>query len=178
MKRITGLAPPYSVYFVCTILGYVGTTAMHYILVAYLEEPVNFAMFALSGVLTAAVILAWFRAVTINPEPSDDEENPSYYCFQVKVKRETRYCPDCKKMVFELDHHCYFLNTCVGAKNYTAFLAVVIVAAMQMLLHIGVCLYFQLDEDCMELVENRYDVLSKSIIEVSVMIPRIFLSFI
>eukprot|EP01031_Cornospumella_fuschlensis_P032454 gene32454-39242_t len=153
MKRVTGLGPPYSVFFVCTILGYGTTTVIHFIIVSYLSQPENFAIYSISGLLALAVVSAWLVAITTNPEPSDGV-NRSFHCFQVRVKRETRYCPDCKKMVFELDHHCYFLNTCVGAKNYCSFLSVVVFAGMQMLLHVAVSLYFQFDKDCWVKLEN------------------------
>ncbi|RYH32422.1 hypothetical protein EON65_00560 [archaeon] len=155
MKRLTGFAPPYSVYFVCTVLSYVATTVFHYLIVQYVSRRQNAVIIVLSGTLTATVLVSWFRAVMTNPEPSD-KENHSYYCFQVKIKRETRYCPDCKKMVFELDHHCYFLNTCVGTKNYSAFLTVVIATAMQMFLHITVCIRFLMGKNCLGHLEERY----------------------
>ena len=45
---------------------------------------------------------------------------------------EDRYCSQCKKMVPGLDHHCTWLNTCVGKSNYGRFLSVV---ALGVVLH-------------------------------------------
>jgi hypothetical protein len=38
----------------------------------------------------------------------------------------TSYCRKCASHVLEMDHHCYFLHNCVGAKNREHFLALVI----------------------------------------------------
>ena len=36
-------------------------------------------------------------------------------------KQEKRYCSVCKKSVPGLDHHCKWLGTCVGRRNYLSF---------------------------------------------------------
>ncbi|GMH73317.1 hypothetical protein TL16_g06154 [Triparma laevis f. inornata] len=47
-----------------------------------------------------------------------------FFCIKGR-KFEDRYCSQCKKMVPGLDHHCSWLNTCVGSSNYGRFLSVV-----------------------------------------------------
>lgn len=37
----------------------------------------------------------------------------------------TSFCSKCMSHVLEMDHHCYFLHNCVGAKNRIQFLALV-----------------------------------------------------
>jgi len=43
----------------------------------------------------------------------------------------SRYCRTCGKSVPGLDHHCAWLNTCVGARNYAAFATLAFAAAGQ-----------------------------------------------
>lgn len=63
-------------------------------------------------------------------------ENRAYTSFTVKSSGEIRFCkkcqttkPDrahhcstCRRCVLKMDHHCPWLGTCVGLKNYKAFL--------------------------------------------------------
>ena len=47
------------------------------------------------------------------------------------TQAETRWCRACGKSVPGLDHHCPWLNTCVGTRNYVFFLALVFTAVAQ-----------------------------------------------
>ncbi|TYZ62710.1 hypothetical protein PybrP1_008552 [[Pythium] brassicae (nom. inval.)] len=39
----------------------------------------------------------------------------------VRVTRDSRHCRACGKCVAGYDHHCVYLNTCIGARNYPLF---------------------------------------------------------
>lgn len=45
----------------------------------------------------------------------------------------TRYCTICCKNSPGLDHHCTWLNTCIGESNYEAFYCLVVIATIQTL---------------------------------------------
>jgi len=49
------------------------------------------------------------------------------WCFicLVHVRDDSKHCWDCGKCVYNFDHHCPWLNTCVGASTYRSFLAAV-----------------------------------------------------
>ena len=51
-------------------------------------------------------------------------DSPPLACFRHRPKA-SRFCSTCKKIVPDLDHHCTWLNTCVGSANYGRFLALV-----------------------------------------------------
>ncbi|KAJ3381705.1 hypothetical protein HDU92_005186 [Lobulomyces angularis] len=40
---------------------------------------------------------------------------------QVYVDSKTKHCKPCNKCISEFDHHCQFLSTCIGSKNYLSF---------------------------------------------------------
>jgi hypothetical protein len=40
----------------------------------------------------------------------------------VYVSKGTRHCSICNKCVMGFDHHCIYLNTCIGSRNYPLFL--------------------------------------------------------
>eukprot|EP00948_MAST-09A_sp_MAST-9A-sp1_P003185 g3185.t1 len=49
-----------------------------------------------------------------------------YYC-RVSVHISSRHCRTCDKCVPGFDHHCRWLNNCIGSNNYRAFFATVLV---------------------------------------------------
>lgn len=52
----------------------------------------------------------------------DDSKFWCYLCEEVR-SRGTKHCFSCRKCVAGFDHHCPFLNTCVGRRNYGCFIA-------------------------------------------------------
>ncbi|CAF2791483.1 unnamed protein product [Rotaria sp. Silwood2] len=47
------------------------------------------------------------------------------YCHvcDVHVTEKAKHCSSCNKCIYSFDHHCIWLNTCVGGKNYRLFLS-------------------------------------------------------
>jgi len=46
------------------------------------------------------------------------------YCHvcSVHVTEKAKHCSSCNKCIYSFDHHCIWLNTCIGGKNYRSFL--------------------------------------------------------
>jgi palmitoyltransferase len=54
------------------------------------------------------------------------------YCHvcSVHVTEKAKHCSSCNKCVYSFDHHCVWLNTCIGGKNYRLFLLMLSLVAI------------------------------------------------
>jgi palmitoyltransferase len=55
-----------------------------------------------------------------------------FYCnvCDVHVSPKAKHCSSCNKCVYSFDHHCIWLNTCVGGKNYRLFFSMLILVVI------------------------------------------------
>ncbi|XP_075969640.1 palmitoyltransferase ZDHHC11 [Anticarsia gemmatalis] len=58
------------------------------------------------------------------------ENGRCHLCNIHTSSRKTKHCSICNKCVDYFDHHCKWLNNCVGRRNYVAFIACVTTALM------------------------------------------------
>eukprot|EP00793_Prasinoderma_coloniale_P004563 PRCOL_00000324-RA len=61
-----------------------------------------------------------------------------FYCAlcQLHVGRTSKHCRECDRCVHGFDHHCKWLNNCVGAANYAEFLWLLRMLVLLTLFHI------------------------------------------
>lgn len=69
--------------------------------------------------------------------------DPCYICPKCEVLRtpDSRHCFICNKCVERFDHHCHWLNTCVGAGNHLWFYSYLISVWCYLVFNIFVCIY-------------------------------------
>lgn len=78
------------------------------------------------------------RKLAVNNVPEFDrdihahviENGRCHLCNIHTSTRRTKHCSICNKCVDQFDHHCKWLNNCIGRRNYVAFIACVTTALM------------------------------------------------
>lgn len=90
------------------------------------------------SILTLIVII--FYIATTWTDPSDNgkgkESEQSYCTLCTSIKSiHSKHCIRCDRCTLQFDHHCKWVNNCIGVKNYKFFIALIGTAE-------GFCIFF------------------------------------
>jgi hypothetical protein len=75
------------------------------------------------------------------------------YCNCV-VHESSKHCSVCDKCVVGFDHHCRWLNACIGTKNYKMFIAFMSATFISLVFQVGIGLFLLID--CARFREDGY----------------------
>jgi palmitoyltransferase len=113
-------------------------------------EPHNLYYQLFSTISTIVVLIGFTWASFKDPgvlKPSKDytflellrDINPADLCPECKVIRSarSRHCAICNHCVERFDHHCPWINNCVGIKNHNAFLFFLVSIWVKIVFHLG-----------------------------------------
>jgi palmitoyltransferase len=72
-----------------------------------------------------------------------NSENYEFYCniCECHVLENTKHCSSCNRCVQLFDHHCVWLNNCIGKKNYKTFFIMLVILFLYVLFHQSFCIY-------------------------------------
>jgi hypothetical protein len=118
--------------------GQVLFTALALVVFSLYAEPSTGALalsVSLYGAVALVVLLAYLYCSIADPAKPGGFACP---CVRATQERE-RYCRLCGKTVPGLDHHCTWLNTCIGKRNYFAFYILAMAGTAQYVLHVVFC---------------------------------------
>ena len=121
--RTRGLERPFSADQSVSFVVYPGVTALYFGLALSLADtsspsapPAIPRVLAANAVLAVCVVSFWAYCSWVDPAAKSG--GVLCPCMKTTQQAADRYCRQCKKSVPGLDHHCTWLNTCIGSRNY------------------------------------------------------------
>jgi hypothetical protein len=97
------------------------------------------------NVLVSILVVIWAVKLT-KSDPSFKKEldqtdslptkiTRSFICStcDLRVPDECQHCYHCERCVKEFDHHCDYINNCIGAQNYSVFFRLSVLFGLQCL---------------------------------------------
>jgi palmitoyltransferase ZDHHC1/11 len=136
--RVNGFQFPPSRDQIKTLTTYPFTVICYYLIlsIALPKDDNNLVMLLviLNGILSIFLFVAWVTVEYLDPEQKQNRTGIPILCYSTPEK-SARFCGACRKTVSGLDHHCTWLNTCVGRRNYFSFICLVFIGAAQSTLH-------------------------------------------
>lgn len=113
-------------------------------------------MYAIMGLCYCSLLfllIEYVRLLVIDPSderlrdrqyhPEGIEEKDCELC-QCKVAKSSYHCHNCKRCVEEFDHHCTFVNNCIGKENYSIFIRLLIGIIIHTSSGIGIAIWLML----------------------------------
>ena len=136
--RKRGFAPPFSSEQVTAFVGQIVLSALALSVFAVYPSGRWMALpLALYCGVTAVMLSAWVYCSLIDPSANGGKGIP--YCCMRQTQQKERFCRICYKTVPGLDHHCNFLSTCIGRRNYVAFVTLAVSGTIQHGLGVALC---------------------------------------
>uniref|UniRef100_A0A8C8XPZ9 Palmitoyltransferase n=1 Tax=Panthera leo TaxID=9689 RepID=A0A8C8XPZ9_PANLE len=111
----------WEVFGYCQELGF----SLHYLLLPYLLLVINLVFFTLSCVSNPGTITKANEFLLLQVYEFDEVMFPkNMKCFTCSVRKPARskHCRVCNRCVHRFDHHCVWVNNCIGAWNARYFL--------------------------------------------------------
>lgn len=163
--RVNGFQFPPSCDQIKTLTTYPFTVICYYLILSIAlprdDDYLVMLLLVLNGVLSIFLFVAWVTVEYLDPEQKQNRTGIPILCYATPEK-SARYCGACRKTVSGLDHHCTWLNTCVGRRNYFSFICLVFLGAAQSTLHstigfISLLLWISNEETSSRFVVRYFD---------------------
>lgn len=133
MKKRNGFSRPFHILQVVSW----GITAFHVLIPVMIAFNLNWEkLLGFVGTYAALFFVKvyyGYKLTKSDPTSQIDERYldynvVNYYCSLCKVfvKKRTKHCACCDRCVDDFDHHCKWLNNCIGQANYRLFVKLII----------------------------------------------------
>mmetsp|Transcript_5496 Transcript_5496/g.7554 ORF Transcript_5496/g.7554 Transcript_5496/m.7554 type:complete len:298 (+) Transcript_5496:109-1002(+) len=133
-RRNNGFQEPHSTDQIASSIVHPIVVVLYYISISFVLPFGEFWWaYIFVAILACVVVSCWYKL---------ESEDPASLRKGIGLGRlnrgrrwsKERYCGSCRKTIPGLDHHCTWLNTCVGVRNYPYFFALAISGAV----HLGI----------------------------------------
>jgi DHHC palmitoyltransferase len=164
-SRRNGLEMPMSSLQILTYILFISNAIIYALeVLPLLEFPLKIILTIIFSTLFLIVIIIYYKLA--NSDPTDSlvtayklSENIEYWVNRFKVIMEsqfprfcqfcnspvssadTKHCMKCNRCTSSFDHHCKFINNCIGKVNYKLFFAFIIVVEISTAYMLGILLY-------------------------------------
>lgn len=160
-RRIHGLQLPLNYQQIIAWIVFIISTLINFIILVQIQfyelKVISLLIFTTLYVLfVLSYIFAIFldpaekdlRKREINDVPEFDrsihahviENGRCHLCNIHTSNKKTKHCGICNKCVHNFDHHCHWMNSCIGQRNYSAFIVCVVTITSAALLTACLCL--------------------------------------
>ncbi|CRH00078.1 palmitoyltransferase, putative [Plasmodium relictum] len=137
--RKNGFTLPLQIFQLMSFLIYVIIIALIILITAFNTDTIYIFFYIFFGVLIITIFVLSYVVTKINPiDPlsfkyinnkiNDEEVKNLYHCDICGfVEAKSKHCKVCNKCVSVFDHHCMWVNNCIGKKNYKYFVGLLTV---------------------------------------------------
>ncbi len=123
-KRVNGFQRPFTNDQIISWIAEPAAAAVFYLIVApFTFDGTRTALLTVYSICLVLHIFCWYYCSAKDPA----QDGGFYWPCMKEAQKESRYCAVCQKHVKGLDHHCTWLNTCIGKRQYWAFFFLVVI---------------------------------------------------
>lgn len=114
-----------------------------------IDHPILYVLLSVNYVLVIGLVLTYVQVTRFDPvdsfilEPALAELKTNLptrsYCHLCKsfIHQKSYHCKRCGRCTEDFDHHCVYLNSCIGSKNYELFFRILLFYIIFLLNNIG-----------------------------------------